>query len=162
LHFENGLVTFTMKRVFSDGSQVLRFTPQAFIRRIAMLVPAPRQHEITYFGLLAANAKHRNDIVRVATHRRVPTVRGDENVASVASPKASTPRCTMTWAELLKRTFAFDILHCERCGGRARVIAAITERAVIDKILTHLRVASRSPGLARAPPVLPQRQAMLF
>jgi hypothetical protein len=55
LHFDNGLVTFTMKRVFSDGSQVLRFTPQAFIRRIAMLVPAPRQHEITYFGLLAAN-----------------------------------------------------------------------------------------------------------
>jgi hypothetical protein len=45
LHFENGLVTFTMKRVFSDGSQVLRFTRQAFIRRIAMLVPAPRQHE---------------------------------------------------------------------------------------------------------------------
>ncbi len=56
LHFDNELVTFTMKRVFSDGSQVLRFTPQAFIRRIAMLVPAPRQHEITYFGLLAANA----------------------------------------------------------------------------------------------------------
>ena len=45
LHFENGLVTFTMKRVFSDGSQVLRFTRQAFIRRIAMLVPAPHQHE---------------------------------------------------------------------------------------------------------------------
>jgi hypothetical protein len=43
LHFENGLVTFTMKRVFSDGSHELRFTPQAFIRRIAMLVPAPGQ-----------------------------------------------------------------------------------------------------------------------
>ena len=34
----------------------------------------------------------------------------------------------MTWAQLLKRTFAFDVLHCEHCGGRARVIAAITER----------------------------------
>ena len=41
-----------MKRVLSDGSQELRFTPLAFVRRIAMLVPAPRQHEITYFGLL--------------------------------------------------------------------------------------------------------------
>jgi hypothetical protein len=162
LHFENGLVTFTMKRVFSDGSQVLRFTPQDFIRRIAMLIPAPRQHEITYFGLLAANAKHRNDIVRVPTHRRVPTVRGDENVASETSPKPLAPRCTMTWAQLLKRTFAVDILHCERCGGRARVIAAITERAVIDKILTHLRAASGNPGLAPAPPILPQRQATFF
>jgi hypothetical protein len=62
----------------------------------------------------------------------------------------------------LARTFAFDILHCERCGGRARVIAAITERAVIDKILSHLRAASGNPGFARAPPVLPQRQATLF
>jgi hypothetical protein len=162
LHFENGLVTFTMKRVFSDGSHELRLTPQAFIRRIAMLVPAPRQHEITYFGLLAANAKHRSDIVRVPTHRRVPLVRGDENVASVASAKPSAARCSLTWAELLRRTFAFDILHCERCGGRARVIAAITERAVIDKILSHLRAASGNPGFARAPPVLPQRQATLF
>lgn len=162
LHFENGLVTFTMKRVFSDGSQVLRFTPQAFIRRIAMLVPAPRQHEITYFGLLAANAKHRSDIVRVATHRRVPTVRGDENVANAASTKTNTPLTTMTWAQLLTRTFAFDVLHCEKCGGRARVVAAITERAIIDKILTHLRAASGNPGLARAPPVLAQRQAILL
>ena len=39
LHFENGLVTFTMKRVFSDGSQVLRFTPQAFIRRMPCSCP---------------------------------------------------------------------------------------------------------------------------
>jgi hypothetical protein len=31
-------------------------------------------------GLLAANAKHRNDIVRVPTHRRKTTVCGDENV----------------------------------------------------------------------------------
>ncbi len=131
LYLDNGLVTFTMKRVFSDGSQVLRFTPQAFIRRIAMLVPAPRQHEIAYFGLLAANAKHRSDIVRVPTHRRTPRVRGNENVANAAAGP-NTPLATMTWAQLLKRTFAFDILHCERCSGRARVIAAITERAVID------------------------------
>jgi len=93
LHFDNGLVTFTMKRVFSDGSQVLRFTPQAFIRRIAMLVPAPRQHEITYFGLLAANAKHRSDIVRVPTHRKTPKVKGSDPVPRT-NPKPS-PNATM-------------------------------------------------------------------
>jgi hypothetical protein len=65
----------------------------------------------------------------------------------------------MTWAQLLKRTFAFDILHCERCSGRARVIAAITERAVIDKILTHLHACGDgNPASARAPPP-PMRQA---
>jgi len=162
LHFDDGLVTFTMKRVFSDGSRVLRFTPQAFIRRVAMLIPPPRQHEITYVGLLAANAKHRKDIVRVPTHRRVPRVRGDESVAREDPKKPSTPLCTMTWAQLLKRTFAFDVLHCERCGGRARVIAAITDRATIDKILTHLHTASSgNPAAARAPPPAPSQALLL-
>jgi hypothetical protein len=45
LRFDGQRVTFEMKRVFSDGTRVLHFTPQSFIRRIAMLVPAPRQHE---------------------------------------------------------------------------------------------------------------------
>jgi hypothetical protein len=73
--------------------------------------------------LFAANAKHRSDIVRVPTHRRVPTVRGDENVASETSPKPLAQCCTMTWAQLLERTFAFDISHCERCGATPERLA---------------------------------------
>lgn len=48
LAFDGTTVTFTMKRTFSNGLRVLRFTPDVFIRRIAQLVPRPRQHEITY------------------------------------------------------------------------------------------------------------------
>ena len=154
LRYDGQRVTFEMKRVFSDGTSVLHFTPQSFIRRIAMLIPAPRQHEITYTGLLAANAKHRGEIVRVPTHRRVARV--DGNTPAGATHREEAPRApqpTMPWAELLKRTFAFDVLRCERCGGRARVIAAITKPSVIDKILVHRaeRKADR-PASARAPP----------
>jgi hypothetical protein len=164
LRYDGGVVTFQMKRVFSDGTSVLHFTPQSFIRRIAMLVPAPRQHEITYTGLLAANAKHRNDIVRVPTHRRIARV--DGNAAAGAASKAThgpeaprAPSSTMPWAELLKRTFAFDVLHCEHCGGRARVVAAITNRPVVEKILAHLRNKERqSPAAPRAPPATFARQ----
>ena len=127
LCFDGERVTFEMKRTFSDGTRLLHFTPQSFIRRIAMLVPAPRQHEITYTGLLAANAKHRKDIVRVPTHRRVASVAGNVPAGtsrSTSTPEGVAPRApcaTMPWAELLKRTFAFDVLHCERCGGRAKI-----------------------------------------
>ncbi len=44
---------------------------------MAMLVPAPRPHEITYFALLAANAKRRSDkrciapICRKATRSKI-------------------------------------------------------------------------------------------
>jgi hypothetical protein len=59
-----------------------------------MLIPAPRQHEITYTGLLAANAKHRRDIVRVATHRRVARV--DGNAKAGATSSAAAPRAPST------------------------------------------------------------------
>ena len=46
--------------------------------------------------------------------------------------------------------------QCLSCGGKLEIIAAIQERPVIKKILTHLR------SQARAPPLLAARgQAML-
>ena len=46
--------------------------------------------------------------------------------------------------------------HCPNCGGELKIIAAILEQPVIEKILTH-------QGLqARAPPGAPARgQALL-
>jgi hypothetical protein len=160
LHFEDGVVTFTMKRMFANGLRVLKFTPAAFIRRIAMLVPAPRQHEITYLGLLAANANHRNDIVRVPTHRRKPKPKLDAPCtdaelalapdAPIAPPPSSSRLC---WADLLRKTFACD-LNCPECGSRTRVIAVITQPDVIDKILTHRGpMRDGDPKSARAPPL---------
>ena len=149
LAFDGKTVTFTMKRAFSDGRSVLYFSPQAFIRRIAQLVPRPRQHEIVYCGLFAANAKDRAKVVRVATHRK----RAKKHPAH----DASAPSSTMSWQQLLKRTFSCDLQKCEKCAGRIRIIATITQRAVIDKILAHLGLSSRAnPASARAPPAAAQ------
>jgi hypothetical protein len=43
-----------------------------------------------------------------------------------------------TWAQRLKRVFNIDVSVCVKCGGEARVIACIEDRAVIDKRLAHL------------------------
>ena len=37
-----------------------------------------------------------------------------------------------------KRSFEFDILACSECGGRLRLLATITQREVIERILAHL------------------------
>jgi hypothetical protein len=34
----------------------------------------------------------------------------------------------LAWAELFRRVFRTDVLRCERCGGRMKVLAFITER----------------------------------
>ena len=62
------------------------------------------------------------------------------------------PSAPMSWMQRLRRVFAIDISTCARCGGKVRVIAAITQPALITRILEH-RAAVDAPGAgARAPP----------
>ena len=46
---------------------------------------------------------------------------------------------------------------CPRCAGPVRVLAAITDPAVVDAILTHLGLPTEPPAIAaaRAPPQVP-------
>ena len=63
----------------------------------------------------------------------------------------------MSWARLLKRVFELDLEHCPNCGGEVKIIAAILEQPVIEKILTHLGLQARAPP--RAPARGPALQA---
>jgi len=59
------------------------------------------------------------------------------------------------WAELLKRVFAVDVLRCG-CGGRRKILAAITQTEVIVAILAALGLPTEAPVVhpARGPPGL--------
>lgn len=39
---------------------------------------------------------------------------------------------------LIKQVYAVEPLVCPRCAGAMRIIAFLEQRAVIEKILTHL------------------------
>lgn len=54
----------------------------------------------------------------------------------------------LSWARLLKRVFELDLEHCPNCGGELKIIAAILEQPVIEKILTHLGLQARAPPWA--------------
>ena len=55
-----------------------------------------------------------------------------------------------TWAELLRRVFALDVLTCPQCGGPRRLIARLTDPTVVRKILTHLGHPTEPPRSAPA------------
>ena len=61
----------------------------------------------------------------------------------------------MSWARLLNRVFDLDLERCG-CGGKLKIIAAIEEPAVIERILTHLGLS------AQPPPRAPARRVELF
>ena len=59
-----------------------------------------------------------------------------------APPTAARTPGRMDWATLMHRVWGWDVLGCPRCGGRLRFIAVITQRAVIERILTHVGLAA--------------------
>ncbi len=61
---------------------------------------------------------------------------------------AATSR--IDWASLLRRSMDVDVLQCPKCHGRLRVLAVITEREPVQRILSHLGLPTEPPPLARA------------
>src|SRR5262249_34241196 len=53
-------------------------------------------------------------------------------------------RRNYSWAHLMKRVFAIDVLQCDRCGGVMRIIAAIHPPDTTQKILDCLGLPSRA------------------
>jgi len=108
-------------------------------------VPRPRLHLIRFHGVLAPNAK-----VRALMVPRAP-----EDATGESEVPATGPGCThsraarISWARLLKRVFQIDLEHCPNCGGQLKIIAAILESAVIERVLTHLGLQARA--LPRVP-----------
>jgi len=134
-----GQVELKLKRPWRDGTTHLVMSPLEFMQRLAALVPRPRLHLIRFHGVLAPNAKLRSLVVPQGPPK-------DEQAPGVAASgvqcEAETAQvgpARISWARLLKRVFGIDMQHCPNCGtGELKVIAAILERPVIEKILAHL------------------------
>ena len=82
---------------------------------------------------------------------------GPEDATGKSELTATEPGCAhgrparISWARLPKRAFQIDLEHCPNCDGQLKIIAAILEALVIDRILRHLGLE------ARAPPRVPAR-----
>ena len=61
-----------------------------------------------------------------------------------------TPRAHIDWARLLWRVWGIDALRCSGCGGRMKMIAALTDRAGIVRVLEHLGVSTEVPRMRRS------------
>jgi hypothetical protein len=62
-------------------------------------------------------------------------------------PVVEPPPRRMAWADLLQRVFEVDALRCPACGGRMRILSAITEPDLARRILEWLDMPSRAPPL---------------
>jgi hypothetical protein len=150
-----GQVVYRLKHPFRDGTTHVVFSPEDFIARLAALVPRPGFNLTRYHGVFAPNSAFRRAVVPGAGKRRrrkgkTPSCRDDGPKPPKSDPvdDSDPPIAPLTWAQRLKRVFEFDITLCPYCGGRLRVIADVTDPAVIRKILDH--VHQRAPPIWRS------------
>jgi hypothetical protein len=69
----------------------------------------------------------------------------------VDGEEAQTGPPSWNWARLLGRVCALDMATCPLCRrGSLRLIAAITQEAVMTRILRHGKLASGPPPIAPA------------
>jgi hypothetical protein len=154
-------------------------TPVQLLARIAALIPPPRFPLVRFAGVLAPSSPMRAAVVALRPassvvrakplnpkkkrkkKTRPSAAEGVSSPTDNAPPPPSRPRSSLgtgvvrpcysriDWASLLRRIYLEDVLACP-CGGRRRILADVTEPAIITDILTHLGLDPEPPTLARA------------
>jgi len=146
---------------FGPGQrEVETFDPAEFIARVIMHVPEPRRHLVRYYGWYSNVSRGKRRLREEAAESACPS--GDGQAPSVRAKKDQGPDAralSRSWAKLIKRIYEVDPLVCPSCGGEMKVIAFITDHAVVVKILRHLK-RREEEGRGRGPPGRSELQAV--
>jgi hypothetical protein len=135
----NGDLVYTFTHPWSDGTMGITLSPVELLEKLAALVPLPHVHLVRYGGCLAPHSHLRGAI------RPTPRQQGVDGEET----HPVTPY--WTWARLLGRVFGLELVLCPFCQrGTLRLIAVITQGAVIHKILRHLKLSADPPLIAPA------------
>jgi hypothetical protein len=132
----DGQVVLDLRHRWADGTTQLLFEPVELLERLAALTPRPRINLLLYYGVLGARSAWRSRL-RASSSQRAAGIPSHTN---------------QLWAQLMQRSFGFDVLACPRCGDRLELIALIEDPTVIRRILSHLGLPTDVPA-ARPPPL---------
>ena len=125
------------------GRSELLLDPLEWIHSVVQQIPAPRQHMVRYYGAYANRRRRR---LRQASQEKAEATSAGPAEEEPVAPRAS-------WARLLHKIFEIDPLLCPKCQVEMKIVSVITEPAVIDRILAHIReTGGRDPFDERGPP----------
>ncbi|QDV07986.1 Putative transposase [Planctomycetes bacterium Poly30] len=153
----DGMVSWLLRKAWRDGTKGFVMTPHEFMARLAALAPHPREHQLTYQGVLAPASSLRDLVAPRPVVRKEPKEVdvADEDAAKSAGEPSKDQRY-IRWADLLKRVFSEDVLKRPRCRGRRHMISVITDPETARKVLEGVKSgefgSAKSPMAARALP----------
>jgi len=138
-----------LRHRWRDGTSSLIFDPVDLVGKLAALVPPPRVNLVRYHGVLAPSARWRSRIVPIEPREGNDGGRRGRQGKRSQNEGQGHPG-NYPWAELMKRVVGYDVLKCDACGGRMRIVCAIHPPEAIRKILDCLGLPSRPPPVSPA------------
>jgi len=153
-----GQMELRLKTPWGDGTMHLVTSPLEFMQRLAAFVPrpklAPDQFGVRITSLREVSGSPLREPRRIGPERKAQAAGGTAASARTkhkrkrpaklppAKREVETAQARpnrIGWAQLLKRVVDFGMQHCPNySAGELKVIAAILERPVIEKMLSHL------------------------
>lgn len=129
---EDGMISWSLRKVWRNGTRSFLFTPYEFIAKLSALVPHPGEHQLTYHGVLAPASPLRGEVVPgPAIRREASDTEGDDSDQEYSDGLGPELQLKgqpyISWAEVLKRMFGETVLRRPRCRGRRHMISVITE-----------------------------------
>jgi Putative transposase len=139
-------VTYRSDKAEGPTAGTETLDPRAFLARVLTHIPDKGQVTTRYYGWYANRTRGLRRQVESAAAAEAP-------LAIVTTPRLAPTEASRRWAALLRQIVEVDPLRCPTCHGPMRIVAVITQPAVIDQILTHLvtRTAARGPPSTRGP-----------
>ena len=106
-------------------------------------------NSVRYHGVFAPGSSWRSSVV--APLAGIPI---DEHAEAPPEAEPCIRPRRLPWSRLLMRVLGVDVLTCQKCEGKRRIIAFIQDHATAREILEHLGLESTPPPIApaRGPP----------
>jgi hypothetical protein len=124
------------------GENIKLLTAVEFIALLTAHIPDKHKHLIRYYGIYSSRGKGkaRQD----GSLDKYGFGMGKKDEPAPGYPDSSVETITRrevksAWARMIKKVYETDPLVCPKCGEKMRVLAVITNRQEIRKILEHLR-----------------------
>ena len=146
----DGRIAIRLHRPRRSGATHVVMDEMGLLKKIAAIVEPPGLYRVRYFGCFSSASKHRRFVVPPP-----PLALGLSTGSAVVMPAASLspslPARRTPWLALLARVYGTDSTRCPACKtGRLRVVGAIVDAEITEKILAHLQKRERARAEAEA------------
>jgi len=127
-----------------DGKTSKTFDALDWLAQLVTHIPHKGEQMVRYYGFYSNKSR--------GLRKKAGT---DDEVPALIESDGSKKEFRKNWARLIKKIYNVDPLVCPQCHGRMRIISAIEQADVIEKILKYLGLwmPNRSPPpRANSPP----------